>query len=92
VQDEPFVASGWHVAAERPCLLRTSEVGPSTRAEAVRCILDSMSLAIRHAIRVPVQVTGHEVSTLPLAGGIASPLFGPDRADDVVLAERAALR
>jgi hypothetical protein len=52
-----------------------------------------MSLAIRHAIRAPVQVTGHEVRTLPLAGGgIANPLFGPDCAENVVLAERAALR
>ena len=59
----------------RACL-RTSGVTLSAEAEILRCILDSMAVAIRHAIRDAVRITGREVRTVHVVGGgVANPLF-----------------
>jgi len=59
----------------RACL-RTSAVTLSGEAEILRCILDSMAVAIRQAIRDAVRVTGREVRTVHVVGGgVANPLF-----------------
>jgi rhamnulokinase len=59
----------------RACL-RTSGVALSGGAEILRCILDSMAVAIRHAVRDAVRIAGREVRTVHIVGGgVANPLF-----------------
>jgi rhamnulokinase len=48
----------------------------SGHAEVVRCILDSMAVAIRHAIRDAIRLTARPVRTVHVVGGgVANPLF-----------------
>jgi rhamnulokinase len=54
----------------------TSGVSLASAAEILRCILDSMAVAIRHAVRDAVRVTGHQVRAVHVVGGgVANPLF-----------------
>jgi rhamnulokinase len=54
----------------------TSGVTLATRPAILRCILDSMSVAIRQAIRDAVRITTHPVRTVHVVGGgVANPLF-----------------
>jgi rhamnulokinase len=55
---------------------RTSGVSLAGEAEIMRCILDSMAVAIRHAVRDAARVTGRPVRTVHVVGGgVANPLF-----------------
>jgi rhamnulokinase len=76
VQDPGFAAPGAMTRRITRACLRTSGVSLSSEAEILRCILDSMVVAIRHAVRDAVRVTGHLVSTVHIVGGgVANPLF-----------------
>jgi rhamnulokinase len=60
----------------RDAAQRTSGATLSGHAETVRCILDSMSLAIRRAVRDAVALSGRSVDVVHLVGGgVSSPLF-----------------
>jgi rhamnulokinase len=59
----------------RACL-RSTGVVLSGEAEILRCILDSMAVAIRQAIRDAVRLTGRPVRTVHVVGGgVANALF-----------------
>jgi rhamnulokinase len=76
VQDPGFAAPGGMAERITRACLRTSGVSLSSHAEMLRCILDSMAVAIRHAVRDAVRVTGHPVRTVHIVGGgVANPLF-----------------
>jgi len=69
VNDARFLSPGdmpgriWQVCAE------TGQTPPRTRAETVRCILDSLALAYRSAILDAQRLSGHAVETVHLVGG-----------------------
>jgi rhamnulokinase len=76
VQDPAFAAPG-HMAERiiRTCLC-ASGTRLTSQAEILRCILDSMAVAIRHAIRDAAELTGLAVRTIHVVGGgAANPLF-----------------
>jgi len=53
-----------------------SGVTLSDEAEIVRCLLDSMAVAIRHALREAARLTGRPVRTVHgVGGGVANALF-----------------
>jgi len=73
VQDPAFGEPG-----DMPRRITEAAVGsrPGTQAEIVRCILDSMALAIRRAIRDACRLAGRDVSVVHLVGGgVANELF-----------------
>ena len=76
VQDPAFMPPGEMTGRiVRACELATG-VRLSSQAEILRCILDSMAVAIRHAVRDAVRVTGHPVRTVHVVGGgVANALF-----------------
>ena len=76
VQDPGFAApDGMTQRIIRACE-HTSGVSLASAAEILRCILDSMAVAIRHAVRDAVRVTGHQVRVVHVVGGgVAHPLF-----------------
>jgi len=76
VQDPGFAApDGMTQRIIRACE-HTSGVPLASAAEVLRCILDSMAVAIRHAVRDAVRVTGHQVRVVHVVGGgVANPLF-----------------
>ena len=76
VQDPGFAAPGGMTERITRACLRTSGAALSAEAEILRCILDSMAVAIRHAIRDAVRITGRPVRTVHVVGGgVANPLF-----------------
>jgi rhamnulokinase len=76
VQDPGFAAPGGMPERITRACLRTSGVTLSAEAEILRCILDSMAVAIRHAVRDAVRVTGRPVRTVHVVGGgVVNPLF-----------------
>ena len=76
VQDPGFAAPGAMTERITRACLHISGVSPSSKAEILRCILDSMAVAIRHAVRDAVRITGHPVRTVHIVGGgVANPLF-----------------
>ena len=76
VQDPGFLRPGGMTKRIAQACQRASGVRMSARAEIVRCILDSMAVAIRHAVRDAVRITGRPVRTLHVVGGgVASPPF-----------------
>jgi rhamnulokinase len=81
VQDPVFVPPGGMTqrivrACQRVSGVALSDQAPSGQAEIVRCILDSMALAIRHAVRDAVRLAGRPVRTVHVVGGgVANPLF-----------------
>jgi rhamnulokinase len=76
VQDPGFAAPGAMTERITRACLRISGVSLSSEAEILRCILDSMAVAIRQAVRDAVRVTGHPVRTVHIVGGgVANPLF-----------------
>lgn len=55
---------------------RATGIVLSAEAEILRCILDSMAVAIRHAVRDAIRLTGRTVRTVHVVGGgVANPLF-----------------
>jgi rhamnulokinase len=55
---------------------RTSGVDLESDAQILRCILDSMAVAIRQAVRDAMRLAGREVRTVHIVGGgVANPLF-----------------
>jgi rhamnulokinase len=76
VQDPCFAAPGGMTERIIRACLSTSGVSLSADAEILRCILDSMAVAIRHAVHDAVRITGHPVRTVHIVGGgVANPLF-----------------
>jgi rhamnulokinase len=76
VQDPGFAAPGEMTERITRACLQTSGVAPSGGAEILRCILDSMAVAIRHAVHDAVRITGRGVRTVHIVGGgVANPLF-----------------
>lgn len=76
VQDPVFLPPGRMTERiTRACQAATG-ARPSTQAEILRCILDSMAIAIRRAIRAAVCITGRPVRTVHVVGGgVANSLF-----------------
>jgi rhamnulokinase len=76
VQDPAFLPPGGMTGRIIRACERVSGVALSGEAEIVRCILDSMALAIRHAVRNAVDLTGRPVRTVHVVGGgVANALF-----------------
>ena len=76
VQDPGFAPPGEMTQRITRACLRTSGVALSGDAEILRCILDSMAVAIRHAVHDAVRITGRGVRTVHIVGGgVANPLF-----------------
>jgi rhamnulokinase len=76
VQDPAFLPPGGMTQRIIRACLRSTGVVLSAEAEILRCILDSMAVAIRHAVRDAVWLTGRPVRTVHIVGGgVANPLF-----------------
>jgi rhamnulokinase len=72
VQDPAFLPSGPMTQRIIRACQRASGVTLSGEGEIVRCILDSMAVAIRHAVRDAVGLTGRPVRTIHVVGGGAA--------------------
>jgi rhamnulokinase len=48
---------------------RTGQQSPATRAEVVRCILESLALATRRAVRTAAELSGRAVDVVHVVGG-----------------------
>ncbi len=76
VQDPAFLPPGGMTERIIRACQRATGVVLSAEAEIVRCILDSMAVAIRHAVRDAVRLTGRPVRTVHVVGGgVANALF-----------------
>jgi rhamnulokinase len=76
VQDPDFMAPGGMTERITRACRRTSGVSLSGHAEVMRCILESMAVAVRHAIRDAIRITARPVRTVHVVGGgVANPLF-----------------
>jgi rhamnulokinase len=76
VQDLAFAAPGGMTQRIVRACQRTSGVSLAGEAEIMRCILDSVAVGIRHAVRDAARVTGRPVRTVHVVGGgVANPLF-----------------
>jgi len=76
VQDPAFLPPGPMTQRIIRACQRASGVRLTGEAEIVRCILDSMAVAIRHAVRDAVRLTGRPVRTVHVVGGgVANALF-----------------
>jgi len=76
VQDPAFLVPGGMTQRIIRACLRGSGVVLSGDAEILRCILDSLAVAIRHAVQDAVRLTARPVRTVHVVGGgVANPLF-----------------
>jgi len=76
VQDPVFLPPGGMTQRIIQACLRSTGVVLSEQAEILRCILDSMAVAIRHAVRDAVRLTARPVRTVHIVGGgVANPVF-----------------
>jgi rhamnulokinase len=76
VQDPAFLPPGGMTQRIIRACLRSSGVVLSGDAAILRCILDSLAVAIRHAVRDAVRLTARPVRTVHVVGGgVANPLF-----------------
>ena len=76
VQEPGFAAPDDMPARVCRAALRTSGVTPSTPAEITRCVIDSMAVAVRHAIADAVRLSGRSVDVVHIVGGgVANALF-----------------
>ena len=76
VQDPVFLPPGAMTERIIRAGQRVSGIALSGQAEIVRCILDSMAVAIRQAVRDAVRLSGLPVRTVHVVGGgVANPLF-----------------
>ncbi|MCU1676457.1 MAG: carbohydrate kinase [Frankiales bacterium] len=69
VNDNRFLAPGDMPGRIWDLCVVTGQTPPRTRAETVRCILDSLALAYRSAIRDAQRLSGRAVDTVHLVGG-----------------------
>ncbi|ADP81906.1 rhamnulokinase [Pseudofrankia inefficax] len=76
VQDPELTPPGDMPARVRAAAARVSGVTLDSRAEVARCILDSLALAVRRAVRTAAELSGRPVRVLHLVGGgVANTLF-----------------
>ena len=76
VQDPAFLPPGGMTERITRACQRVSGVTLAGEAEILRCILDSMAVAIRQAVRDAVRLTGRPVRTVHVVGGgVANALF-----------------
>lgn len=69
VDDGAFTAPGEMPARIAEAARRTGQPEPSSRAAVVRCVVDSLALAHRRAVRQAVELSGREVEVVHLVGG-----------------------
>jgi rhamnulokinase len=69
VQEPAFAAPGAMVSRVVQACRRTSGVTPSSPAEITRCILDSLAVAIRHAVKDAARLTESIVDVVHVVGG-----------------------
>ena len=69
VDDPVFLPPGDMAARIADTARRTGQRPPQTPAETVRCILDSLALAYRRAVRTAAGLAGREVGVVHLVGG-----------------------
>ena len=69
--DPEFLAPGDMPARIAAYCTRTGQRPPADRAGYVRCVLESLALAHRAAIRDAVRLSGHTVEVIHLVGGAA---------------------
>lgn len=76
VQDPELIArGGMSERVERACR-HVSGRTPTGPAEIMRCILDGMALAVRHAVREAQRLSGHAVDVVHVVGGgVSNRLF-----------------
>lgn len=68
--DDPVYAPPGDVPARlRHAAAASGQPVPATPAEVVRCILDSLALAYRRAVRQAVELSGHPVEVVHVVGG-----------------------
>jgi len=76
VQQPGFTRPGDMPRRVTQACLQTSGMTVSTPAEITRCILDSMAVAIRHALREAVRLSNHTVDIIHIVGGgVSNALF-----------------
>ena len=76
VQDPAFLPPGGMTQRIIRACQRVTGVVLSAQEEILRCILDSMAVAIRQAVRDAVRLTGRPVRTVHVVGGgVANALF-----------------
>ena len=76
VQDPAFLPPGGMTGRIVQACQRVSGVALAGEAEILRCILDSVAVAIRQAVRDAVRLTGRPVRTVHVVGGgVANALF-----------------
>src|SRR5580704_2759605 len=76
VQDPAFLPPGGMTERIIQACRRSTGVVLSGEAEILRCILDSMAVAIRHAVRDAVRLTARPARTVHVVGGgVANPVF-----------------
>ncbi len=69
VDDPTFTPPGDMPARIEAWALRSGQPVPDAPAEVVRCILDSLALAYRRAVRTAVELTGRAVGVVHVVGG-----------------------
>ncbi|WP_341359810.1 rhamnulokinase family protein [Georgenia sp. M64] len=69
VDDPAFLPPGDMPARIAEAARRTGQRPPESPAETVRCILDSLALAYRRAVRTAAGLAGREVGVIHLVGG-----------------------
>jgi rhamnulokinase len=67
--DAVFLAPGDIPGRIAAACRRTGQPVPGSQAETVRCILDSLALAHRHALHQAQELSGHAVDTVHIVGG-----------------------
>jgi rhamnulokinase len=69
VDDAAFLPPGDMPSRIAAAAARTGQAPPQSQAETVRCILDSLALAYRRAVREAAQLSGQEVAVVHVVGG-----------------------
>jgi rhamnulokinase len=69
VDDPAFAAPGDMPARIAAAARRTRQPVPSTPAEVTRCVLDSLALAYRRAVRCAAALSGRDVDVVHVVGG-----------------------
>ncbi|WP_033439341.1 rhamnulokinase [Saccharothrix sp. NRRL B-16314] len=67
--DPAFIPPGDMPARIAAACTRTGQPAPATRAAVVRCVLDSLALAHRRAVRQAAELSGRRVGVVHVVGG-----------------------